>query len=139
MKILKLIILVLLINLTFGCNPDLESINYDEINPAIFPASEADVEALVVAAYYPLRGSWWDGIHTTSENGIMFINDSSTEILQGLFGVQQLATLHSYSPINAEVTRYYDRFYNRISSNTLSIDRLEKSSVNDIISPACPG
>jgi hypothetical protein len=133
MKILKLIILVLLINLTFGCNPDLESINYDEINPAIFPASEADVEALVVAAYYPLRGSWWDGIHTTSENGIMFINDSSTEILQGLFGVQQLATLHSYSPINESVTRYYDRFYNRISSNTLSIDRLEKSSVNDII------
>src|SRR5690606_19707838 len=26
---------------------------------------------------------------------------------------------------------YYDRFYNRISSNTLSIERLEKSSVND--------
>ena len=133
MKNLKLIILGLLLTLTIGCNPDLESVNFDEINPAIFPASEADVEALVVAAYYPLRGSWWDGIHTTSENGIMFINDSATEILQGDYGVQQLATLHSYSPINAEVTRYYDRFYNRISSNTLSIERLEKSDVNDII------
>jgi len=61
----------------------------------------------------------------------MFINDASTEILQGNFGVQQLASLHSYNPNNVEVTRYYDRFYNRISSNTLSIDRLEKSSVND--------
>jgi len=133
MKKLKLIMLGLLITLTFGCNPDLESINYDEINPAIFPASEADVEALVVAAYYPLRGSWWDGIHTTSENGIMFINDASTEILQGNFGLQQLATLHSYNSTNESVTRYYDRFYNRISSNTLSIDRLEKSNVNDAI------
>ncbi|WP_188654823.1 RagB/SusD family nutrient uptake outer membrane protein [Yeosuana aromativorans] len=133
MKKIKLIMLGLLIPLTFGCNPELESVNYDEINPAIFPASEADVEALVVAAYYPLRGSWWDGIHTTSENGIMFINDASTEILQGNFGVQQLATLHSYNPTNESVTRYYDRFYNKISSNTLSIDRLEKSSVNDNI------
>lgn len=133
MKTIKLIMLGLLITLTFGCNPELESISYDEINPAIFPASEADVEALIVAAYYPLRGSWWDGIHTTSENGIMFINDSSTEILQGSYGVQQLATLHSYNPTNQSVTRYYDRYYNRISSNTLSIDRLEKSSVNDII------
>jgi len=131
MKNLKLLIHGLLITLAFGCNPELESVNFDEINPAIFPSSEADVEALVVSAYYPLRGSWWNGIHTTSETGIMFINDASTEILQGLFGVQQLATLHSYSPINESVTRYYDNFYNRISSNTLSIDRLENSSVNE--------
>ncbi len=133
MKNLKIYLLGLVGIVSLACNPELESVNYDEINPAIFPASEADVEALVVAAYYPIRGSWWDGIHTTSENGIMFINDASTEILQGNFGVQQLATLHSYNPTNESVTRYYDRFYNRISSNTLSIDRLEKSSVNDII------
>lgn len=133
MKELKLLMLGLLVTLTFGCNPELESINYDEINPAIFPVSEADVEALVVAAYYPLRGSWWDGIHTTSENGIMFVNDATTEILQGNFGVQQLATLCSYVPTSEGITRFYDRFYNRISSNTLSIDRLEKSSVNENI------
>lgn len=133
MKKFKLIVLGLLVALTFGCDPELESINYDEINPSIFPASEADVEALVVAAYYPLRGSWWDGIHTTSERGIMFVNDASTEILQGNFGVQQLATLHSYVPTSEGVTRFYDDFYNRISSNTLSIDRLENSSVNENI------
>tara|TARA_R110000796_G_scaffold104102_1_gene213738 strand:- start:104589 stop:106061 length:1473 start_codon:yes stop_codon:yes gene_type:complete len=114
-----------------ACSPELETINYDEINPAIFPASEADVEALVVSAYYPLRGSWSNGIHTTSENGIMFINDATTEILQGNFGGQQLATLHSYNPNNTEITRFYDLFYNRISSNTLSIDRIENSNVND--------
>ena len=132
-KFKQIIMLGLFISLAYSCSPELESINYDEINPSIFPASEADVEALVVAAYYPLRGSWWDGIHTTSEQGIMFINDAATEILQGDYGVQQLASLQSYSPVNEEVTRYYDRFYNRISSNTLSIDRLEKSSVNENI------
>lgn len=132
-KVNKLVMLGLFISLTYACSPELESINYDEINPSIFPASEADVEALVVAAYYPLRGSWWDGIHTTSEQGIMFINDASTEILQGDYGVQQLASLHSYTPVNEEVTRYYDQYYNRISSNTLSIDRLENSSVNENI------
>ncbi|RIV71153.1 RagB/SusD family nutrient uptake outer membrane protein [Flagellimonas aequoris] len=133
MKNVKLILLGLLISTMFGCDPELESINYDEINPAIFPASEADVEALVVAAYYPLRGSWWNGIHTTSERGIMFVNDATTEILQGNFGVQQLATLSSYIPTSEGVTRFYDDFYNRISSNTLSIDRLENSTVNENI------
>ena len=131
MKKLKIVMLGLLMTLPFGCNPELESVNYDEINPAIFPASEADVEALVVAAYYPLRGSWWNGIHTTSERGIMFVNDATTEILQGNFGVQQLATLCSYVPTSEGVTRFYDDFYNRISSNTLSIDRLENSTVNE--------
>ena len=90
-----------------ACSPELETINYDEINPAIFPASEADVEALVVSAYYPLRGSWSNGIHTTSENGIMFINDATTEILQGNFGGQQLATLHSYNPNNTDFMTFF--------------------------------
>ncbi|MDD7888240.1 RagB/SusD family nutrient uptake outer membrane protein [Flavivirga sp. 57AJ16] len=133
MKNVNFYLIGLFVLLTVACNPDLESINYDEINPAIFPASEADVEALVVAAYYPLRGSWWDGIHTTSERGIMFVNESTTEILQGNFGVQQLATLTSYVPSSEGITRFYDDFYNRISSNTLSIDRLENSSVNENI------
>jgi len=110
MKNVNFYLMGLFVLLTVACNPDLESINYDEINPAIFPASEADVEALVVAAYYPLRGSWWNGIHTTSERGIMFVNDATTEILQGNFGVQQLATLTSYVPSSEGVTRFYDDF-----------------------------
>lgn len=114
-----------------SCDPELESINYDEINPSIFPSSEADVEALVIAAYHPLRGAWSDGIHTTSENGLMFVLDATTEILQGAYGIQQEATLHRYNPTTAGVTRFYDTFYNKISAMTLSIDRIANSEVND--------
>lgn len=121
----------LLIALSFGCSPELESVNYDEVNPSIFPASEADVEALVAAAYNPLRGAWWDGFHSTSERGIMFVLDATTEILQGDFAVQQAATLHSYDVSNDGITRFYDMFYNKISGNTLSIDQIENSSVNE--------
>ncbi|MAZ28688.1 MAG: RagB/SusD family nutrient uptake outer membrane protein [Cytophagaceae bacterium] len=116
-----------------GCDEDLESINYDEINPSIFPSSEADVEALVAAAYYPLRGSYGDGIHSTSENGLMFVLDATTEILQGAYGLQQTASYHTYNPTITGVTRYYDVFYNKISSMTLNIDRIQNSDVNDNI------
>ena len=54
MKNLKIYIIGFLIVGLSGCS-ELESINYDEINPNIFPQSEADIEALVAAAYYPLR------------------------------------------------------------------------------------
>src|SRR5690606_7519646 len=116
-----------------SCNPALESINYDEINPSIFPSSEADVESLVIAAYHPLRGSWADGIHTTSENGLMFVLDATTEILQGAYGIQQDASLHRYNPSTTGVTRFYDTFYNKISAMTLSIDRIANSAVNENI------
>ncbi|MBD0825381.1 RagB/SusD family nutrient uptake outer membrane protein [Aestuariibaculum marinum] len=129
-SIIKYLIASIII-FSVACSPELESVNYDEINPAIFPSSEADVEALVAAAYYPLRGSWADGIHSTSERGLMFTLDATTEILQGAFGQQQEATLHSYNQTSSTFTRYYDDFYNKISSMTLSIDRIENSSVND--------
>jgi hypothetical protein len=133
MKNLKLIMFGLLITLTFGCSPELDSVNYNEVNPTIFPVSENDVQTLVIAAYRPLRGSWWDGFHSTSERGIMFVLDATTEILQGDFGVQQLATLHSYEAQNEGITRFYDDFYNKISHNTSSIDQIENSPVSDIV------
>ncbi|MEP3838504.1 MAG: RagB/SusD family nutrient uptake outer membrane protein [Algibacter sp.] len=131
MKNLKIYLMGLISMVSVACSSELESINYDEINPTIFPASEADVEALVVSAYYPLRGSWSNGIHSTSENGLMFLLDATTEILQGAYGIQQEATLHSYNSASTSFTRYYDVFYNQISSMTLNIDRIENSSVND--------
>ena len=79
------------------------------------------MQTLVIAAYRPLRGSWWDGFHSTSERGIMFVLDATTEILQGDFGVQQLATLHSYEAQNEGITRFYDDFYNKISHKTPDI------------------
>lgn len=133
MKNLKNYTIVLLLLVFSGCNDDLESINYDEINPSIFPSSEADVQAIVASAYYPLRGSYGNGIHSTSENGLMFILDATTEILQGPYGVQQEASLHSYKATSTAFTRFYDVFYNKISGMTLSIDRIEKSKVNDLV------
>ena len=57
MKNLKNCAIILLLIIFSGCNDDLETINYDEINPSIFPSSEADIQAIVASAYYPLRGS----------------------------------------------------------------------------------
>ncbi|MWB95937.1 RagB/SusD family nutrient uptake outer membrane protein [Flavobacterium sp. GA093] len=124
---------VLLLLVFSGCSEDLESVKYDDINPSIFPSSEADVQAIVASAYYPLRGSYGNGIHSTSENGLMFILDATTEILQGPYGVQQEASLHSYKASSTSFTRFYDVFYNKISNMTLSIDRIEKSNVNEQI------
>ena len=131
MKNLKIFLLGLIVTFSTGCNPDLESINYSDINPAIFPQSEADIEALVAAAYYPLRGSWYNGIHSTSERGLVFVLDATTEILQGAYGIQQTMSHHSYNITSTGITNFYDRFYNKISSSTLSIDRIANSSVND--------
>lgn len=133
MKNLKNYTIVLLLLVFSGCNEDIESINYDEINPSIFPKSEADVQAIVASAYYPLRGSYGNGIHSTSENGLMFILDATTEILQGPYGVQQEASLHSYKTSSTSFTRFYDVFYNKISSMTLSIDRIQNANVNELV------
>ncbi len=129
----KVFLSLALLFLLGGCTDDLESIDYSEINPSIFPQSEADVEAMVNACYYPLRGSWGDGIHTTSENGIMYINDATTEILNGSYGPQLAASLHNYKPTDAGITRFYDVFYNKISLMTLTIDLITKSEVSEAV------
>ncbi|KAA3436300.1 RagB/SusD family nutrient uptake outer membrane protein [Rufibacter hautae] len=129
----KVFLSLALLFLLGACTDDLESIDYSEINPGIFPQSEADVEAMVMACYYPLRGSWGNGIHTTSENGIMFINDATTEILNGNFGSQLLASLHNYKPTDEGITRFYDLFYNKISLMTLTIDLISKAQVSESV------
>ena len=130
MKLTKLLYLplVLLIN---GCTKDLVSTDYSEINPNIFPKSEADLKAMVNAAYYPLRGAYGDGIHSTSERGVMYIADATTEILHGKYGDQYLATLHNYKASDGLFTHYYDDFYNKISQMTLTIDLINQSTLSD--------
>ena len=129
----KIIIFLLVLFLFDSCTKDLVPVDYAEINPSIFPQSEADVQAMVFACYYPLRGSWWDGINTTSERGLMFVCDATTEILSGKYSVQQYGHLLNYSPINSEVTFFYDWYYNKISRMTLTIDLINQSKVNDAI------
>jgi hypothetical protein len=130
MKKIKLLI-VSFVLLLGGCTKDLVSIDYAEINPAIFPKTEADIEAMVNSVYYPLRGSWWDGIFSTSERGVMMISDATTEILTGWYDEKQQATLHSYLPDNTGITYFHDRFYNKISRMTMTINLIEESTVSE--------
>ncbi len=114
-----------------SCTKDLVSIDYSEINPNIFPKSASDLEAMVNACYHPLRGSWGDGIFSTSERGVMFLSDATTEILFGKYGDQNLASLHNFIPASTGFTRYYDDFYNKISRMTITIDLISRSTVSD--------
>lgn len=126
-RLLFIPILLILVS----CTKDLVPVDYSEINPSIFPKSEDDVRALVNACYYPLRGSWGDGIHSTSERGIVFVNDATTEILNGKYGEQQIASLHNYKPTDVGFTRFYDVFYNKISMMTLTLDMIENADINE--------
>ena len=133
--------------LTIACSPDLEYKNYEDINPTIFPVSADDVEALVVASYYPLGSRYYQrnsdqdpgtgqniaGIHNTAEVGIMFVLDATTEILQGNADVQIFMTNHSWDVSTFQITHFYDNFYNDISNMTLNIDLIENTEVSDDI------
>ena len=123
-----------------GC-VELEPVNYNEINPSIFPQSEEDLQAMVMSCYYPLRGSWWDGINHNSERGQMFINDCCTEILAGKFDAQLMCHQMSYREYNIAVTYFYynrvserddysDGFANKISRCTLVMDAIENSDLS---------
>lgn len=131
MKRYKLILFLPFVLLMNSCTKDLKSVDYSEINPNIFPKSAADLDAMVNAAYYPLRGAWFDGIFSTSERGVMFLSDASTEILHGKYGDQLTASLQNYKSTDVLFTRYYDDFYNKISSMTITIDLIERSTVSD--------
>ncbi len=119
-----------------SCTEDLVPIDYSEINPAIFPKTEADLQAMVNACYYPLRGSWGDGIYSTSERGVVFVSDATTEILHGKYGVQNTASLHNYLPATTDITRFYDDFQNMISRMTLTIDLINESAVSETLKRA---
>lgn len=136
--IFKHIVILLLPLYMLSCS-DLTPIDYSEINPSIFPKTEADIKALVLSCYYPLRGNWWDGINSDSERGQMFVNDCCTEILAGKFGAQKLCSELSFNETNNEITFfYYTReapygFFSKISRCTLIIDAIENSNLNDDI------
>ena len=107
MKTILKQIVIFLLPLFIVCCSDLTPVDYSEINPSIFPKTEADINALVLSCYYPLRGNWWDGINSDSERGQMFVNESCTEVLAGKFGAQKLCHELSFNETNAEVTYFY--------------------------------
>src|SRR5512140_2588597 len=90
---------LLILSLLLGCTK-FEPIDYSDINPSIFPKTEADIQALVLSCYYPLRGNWWDGINSDSERGQMFVNESCTEVLMSKFSAQKLCSELSFNETN---------------------------------------
>jgi starch-binding outer membrane protein, SusD/RagB family len=127
MKIYRTLKYLVLLAGIVSCTKDLVYKDYSDINPSIFPSNAADVEAMVIACYYPIRTAWWDGINSQSERGLIWI-DCTTEILTGKYGSQQKLSLHNYNPTDEEgVTYYYDNFYNKISRMTLTIDQIQNT------------
>lgn len=133
MKMKNIYIFIVTVLLMGGCTKDLVPVDYSDINPSIFPQSEADIEAMVNACYYPLRGSWWDGINSTSERGIMFCLDATTEILSGKFDIQQYGHLLNFHPSDGSAVFFYDWYYNKISRMTTTLDVISKSSVSEAV------
>ncbi|MGE5393911.1 MAG: RagB/SusD family nutrient uptake outer membrane protein [Candidatus Saccharibacteria bacterium] len=139
MKIIYRSLTILLLTLCMMSCKELNPVDYSEINPSIFPKTEADIKALVLSCYYPLRGNWWDGINSDSERGQMFVNDCNTEILAGKFGVQKLAHELSFNETNEEITYfYYTRsnpygFFSKISRCTLVMDAIANSDLSQEI------
>jgi len=118
---------------------DLDPIDYSEINPSNFPKTEEDLKALVLSCYHPLRASWSDGLHTTSERGVMFINDATTEILTQTWGPAFACSQLNFFPETTDITWFYYKwdesgpqgYANKISRCTLTLDQIEKSGVSD--------
>ncbi|MES3019275.1 MAG: RagB/SusD family nutrient uptake outer membrane protein [Bacteroidota bacterium] len=124
MKKLILSFIVLTLGFFSSCTKDLEALNYSDINPSIFPQTEKDLQAMVMACYYPLRGSWSNGLHTTSERGLLWM-DVTTGILRNSSNDQRL----NFTKTSVTAVRIYDTFYNKISLMTTTIDEIQNSKV----------
>lgn len=143
MKLINKKIFVIILLLVGICGLDscgnLDPVDYSEINPSNFPKTEADLESLVLSCYYPLRGSWWNGINSTSERGVMYINDATVGVITGSYGIQKKMSQLNYFPTTDDLTWfYYTRkspygYANKISTCTLVIDQMEKSSLAESV------
>ena len=114
---------------------ELEPMDYAEINPSIFPNTEADIESLVNASYYSVRASWFDGLFATSERGVTVVNDLTTEILSCKSGFLKDISDLNYFPTTADLTRFYytntdaysDGWVNDISRCTTTLQDIAQS------------
>lgn len=133
----KHIAALMLAGACLGSCVELDPIDYSEINPSNFPQSEEDLKSLVLSCYYPLRGNWWDGIHSPSERGVQFVNDATTEILTQTWGTAYDCSLLNFYPETESVTLFYYEseepygYANKISRCTLVLNQIENSSLSD--------
>lgn len=115
---------------------DLDPVDYSDINPSNFPKTEADIESVVNSCYYSVRSSWFDGLFSTSERGVMPVNDLTTEILTAKSGFQKNMSDLNYFPTTADLTRFYytntdgysDGWVNDVSHCTSAIEQIDECS-----------
>ncbi len=123
--------IILLSFLITSCKKELKYVDTSAINPNIFPKTAKDVQAMVNACYYPIRGAWWDGINTTSERGLMMTKELQTGVLRGEVGGDDgNITSMNYNPQTENVTFFYDFYHNSISTMTAYIEGLSKSTID---------
>lgn len=112
---------------------DLDPVDYSDINPSTFPQSNTDIESMVNACYYSVRSSWFDGLYSPCERGVMCVNDLTTEILSASYGFQKDMSDLNYTTSTADLTRFYytdtdgysDGWLNDISRCTSVIAQIE--------------
>ncbi len=125
----NILLLIMLAFVIGGCTKDLKPVDYSSINPNIFPKNYKDVQAMVNACYYPLRGAWFDGINSTSERGLMMIEAAQTGVLRGFFDPALAASTMNYTPRSTGMTYFYDQFNKKIGMMTLYIDRIKNAEI----------
>lgn len=137
-RTIKLFILAatMLGGFTMSSCSDLNPIDYSDINPSNFPKSESDIESIVNSCYYSVRSSWFDGLFSTSERGVMPVNDLTTEILTAKSGFQKNMSDLNYFPTTADLTRFYytdtdgysDGWVNDVSHCTSALSQIADCS-----------
>ena len=118
---------------------ELESEQYDAVNPTIFPKTARDAEALVAECYDMLNaGSWGDGAFNlgytlglqeyTSDIGECSNNHDDKVML--LYG--RWRTTDSHYTMDSHVTTHW-RYNKRISAMTLNIDRIGQIDMDETL------
>ena len=112
-----------------GCHGELEPLSYSEINPSIFPQTEADMDALVISCYGSLRGQYDNGIFTTTERGCMMMNDIFTGLITRASDFGYRISILEHTVSQAYLNRFWTQYVNKISRATLVKDVIENTTV----------
>ena len=125
-----------------GC-ADLDPVDFSEINPSVFPKTEQDIESLVNDCYYPIRSSWFDGLFSFDERGVVAINDATTEILTNRAGMFKNQHDLNWNATTDYLTGFYytakdpsgggfrDGYNNDISRCTSVLTQIEQATFLD--------
>lgn len=114
---------------------DLDSERYDRINPDIYPQSESDAEALVVAAAYgPFRCDYASnqGLFTAAYGGIQTATEMTTDIGYCQWGDSYWPDVmnFNFTPNSLVVNQFY-QLRSGISAMTVTFDKITEVPMTD--------